>query len=142
MTHPEIAYLYAKNVIKGRWPEAESNIMKNQSTILKYVRDVIEGRWPEAEPTIMKSPYYAYLYATNIIKGRWPKAEHIIMKSTNKNIIKQYLKFLSDNEKIEFLKLYPHMIKYITISREIKSKLPGLVIAKKTGLLGLQNAEI
>ena len=55
---------------------------------------------------------------------------------------KKYLGFLPDKEKIEFLKLYPHTIKYTTVSREVKKQLPGLAIAKKTGLLGLQNAKI
>ena len=40
---------YAADVIKGRWPEAESNIMKNPYAAVEYARDVIKGRWPEAE---------------------------------------------------------------------------------------------
>jgi hypothetical protein len=27
-----------------------------------YARDVIKGRWPEAEPRIMTDPEWAYLY--------------------------------------------------------------------------------
>ena len=166
MKDPYYAYLYAYYVIKGRWPEAEPTIIKSPYHANQYARyviknrlpeaeqyivkdpqiaylyayDVIRDKWPEAEPTIMKDPDYSYLYAKNIIKGRWPKAEKYIAKFTNR--IKEYLDLLSDNEKIEFLKLYPYAIKYVTVSREIKRQLPGLVIAKKTGLLGLQNAEI
>jgi len=83
---PYDAMVYAKNVIKGRWPEAEPYIMKNASAAVAYARYVIKGRWPEAEPYIMKnvvdvSAYAAYTYAKDVIKGRWPEAEPIIMKS-------------------------------------------------------------
>jgi len=43
-----------------------------------YARDVIHGRWLEAEPFIMKDTCYAYYYAIDIIKGKWPEAEPYI----------------------------------------------------------------
>ena len=79
ITNPGNAYLYAKDVIKGRWPEAEKYIIKSPSVAYWYAREVIKGRWPEAEPIIMESAQGAYYYAHNVIKGRWPKAEPIIM---------------------------------------------------------------
>jgi hypothetical protein len=75
------AYLYAIDVIKGRWPEAEPTITKDPNYAYLYARDVIKGRWPEAEPTIIKDPNYVYLYAKDVIKGRWPGAESIISKN-------------------------------------------------------------
>jgi hypothetical protein len=42
-----------------------------------YARDVIKGRWPEAEPVIRSDPEWAYRYALNVIKGRWPEAEPV-----------------------------------------------------------------
>lgn len=51
------AYLYARDVVKGRWPEAEPSIVKDLQWAFPYARDVIQGRWPEAEPTILKSPW-------------------------------------------------------------------------------------
>ena len=42
-----------------------------------YVKDVIKGRWPDAENVIMKDPVFAFWYASNI-KGRWPEAEEVI----------------------------------------------------------------
>ena len=74
------AYIYAKDIIKGRWPEAEPYIMTDAECAYFYANYVIKGRWPEAEPYIMKGPVYAYYYAKDVIKGRWPEAEPYIMK--------------------------------------------------------------
>jgi len=42
-------YWYAKNIIEGRWPEAEEYIMKNLEWTHCYTLDIIKDRWPEAE---------------------------------------------------------------------------------------------
>ena len=87
MQNPGKAYHYAKDVIKGRWPEAEPYIIQGAksmsdsigiSILVDYARDVIGGRWPEAEPVIRKNPEYAYQYARKVIGGRWPEAEPYI----------------------------------------------------------------
>ena len=102
------ASLYAINIMKERWPEAEQYIMKSPKWVLEYMAEVMPDeewpaaekyikqspqyayeyayyhlgeRWPEAEDTIMKSPSYAFEYANDIIKGRWPEAEKYIMKN-------------------------------------------------------------
>ena len=80
---PYSSYLYARDVIKGRWPEAEPNIINHPSTAVDYAQDIIKGRWPEAEPVIMQDPISAGLYAMQIIKGRWPEAEPVIMQDLN-----------------------------------------------------------
>ena len=77
---PYWLYWYARNVIKGRWPEAEPVIAKNCVVTCGYVYHVIKGRWPEAEPVIAKNLYYACLYARDLIKGRWPEVEAMIAK--------------------------------------------------------------
>jgi hypothetical protein len=77
---PKYAYLYARYVINGRWPEAEKTISKDPEHASEYARYVINGRWPEAEETIIKDPKGAYLYARFVIKGRWPEAEETIIK--------------------------------------------------------------
>ncbi len=79
-TDPYWAFRYARDVIKGRWKEAEEYIKTNPQSAYFYARDVIKGRWPEAEDYIKKDPYYAYHYAKNVIKGRWPEAEEYIKK--------------------------------------------------------------
>ncbi len=75
---PEVAYEYARDIIKGRWPEAEPTISSDPWAASMYATNVIKGRWPEAEPTIMTDPGVAQLYAINVIKGRWPEAEPTI----------------------------------------------------------------
>jgi hypothetical protein len=79
---PQAAYMYAKKVIKGRWPEAEPSIIKDASAAGSYAMDVIGDRWLEAEPKIIKdgSSYLALNYAKKSIKGRWPEAEPKIMQ--------------------------------------------------------------
>ena len=59
---PWWAYEYAKDVIRGRWPEAEATIAKDPYSAYHYARDVIGGRWPEGEAAIAKSPGYAKVY--------------------------------------------------------------------------------
>ena len=47
--------MYAKEVIKGRWPEGEAAILRDPGTSVRYARDIIKGRWPEAEEAIATS---------------------------------------------------------------------------------------
>lgn len=81
MRGPTLAYVYARDVIKGRWPEAEPAIIADLGTSVSYAKDIIRDRWPEAEPTIMRDPVSAALYAIYLIKGRWPEAEPVIMQN-------------------------------------------------------------
>jgi hypothetical protein len=74
------AYYYAVYVIKGRWPEAEPYIIRDHEWAYLYARDVIKGRWLEAEQYIMQDPENAYDYARYVIKGRWPEAEPYIIR--------------------------------------------------------------
>jgi len=71
---PERAYEYARDVIGGRWSEAEKYIAKNPNCAIDYAKDVIGGRWPEAEKYIAKDPWNAYLYAEDVLKRPWPEA--------------------------------------------------------------------
>lgn len=66
LTSPQAMYEYA-SIVKMRWPKAEKEILRDAqfypSLAYEYARDVIGGRWLEAEPYIMKVPHYARLYA-------------------------------------------------------------------------------
>ena len=79
--NPVWAVEYAIGVIKGRWPEVEHTIIRDQELAIKYASQAIKGRWPEAEPTIIFDPEKAVQYARDVIKGRWPEAEDEIIKS-------------------------------------------------------------
>ena len=76
---PQDLFRYARDMICGRWLEAEPIIMTYPGCAYLYSYYVIKGRWPEAEPIIMTDPYCAYAYSRSVIKGRWLKAEPIIM---------------------------------------------------------------
>lgn len=72
------AFEYAKDVIQGRWPDAEPIIAKKPATALKYAQIIIKGRFPEAESVIAQDAGDAYIYARDVIKGRFPEAESTI----------------------------------------------------------------
>jgi len=68
-------YPYAKKLLLKKY--------KNNPPDLYYcAKEIIGGRWPEAEPIIMTSPGYTYYYSKDIIKDRWPEAEPAIMKNS------------------------------------------------------------
>ena len=75
ISNPVSAFNYAKNVIKGRFPEGEKAIASDPKYAYRYANSVLKGRWPEAEKVIASAPWWAYNYAKNVIRGRWPEAE-------------------------------------------------------------------
>ena len=91
---PEEAFNYARDVIKGRWPEGEPIIMQEPKSaywLYQYARGVIKGRWPEAEPIIMQDPEWAYWYALHVIHDRWPEAEPTIKGSERWGWYQEYV---------------------------------------------------
>lgn len=75
---PNAAMGYARNIIKGRWIEAEPTIFSSPYALhyLKQIpKDAKTGRFPEAEEHIVHNPEIALPYARIIIGGRWPEAE-------------------------------------------------------------------
>ena len=77
----ELAYCHAK-MTQQRFEAGEYAIMNSPSWAYLYAKDIIKDRWPEAEPVIMTDPKYAYYYTIKIIKGRWEAAEPVIMKDS------------------------------------------------------------
>jgi len=59
-----------------RDPQKEMEILDSQDLrqAVIYAKNVLKGRWPEAELFIMKDPAYAKWYAENVIGGDWPEA--------------------------------------------------------------------
>jgi hypothetical protein len=89
-----VAYLYAFDVIGGRWPEAErpeaeAAIATDPRWAYRYAEYVIKGRFPEGEAALATDPYKAYVYARDILKGRFPEAEASI--ATHEYSANQYL---------------------------------------------------
>jgi len=80
-----VAYKYAKDVIKGRFPLAEKlfftspKAINPAGTAVSYAENIIKGRWPEAEPHIAQDALTSLAYATRVIKGRFPPGEKVIL---------------------------------------------------------------
>lgn len=62
-------------------------ILKDPHFAYQYARDVVKGRWPEAEPYILKDAPASFWYAGDIIKGRWKRAEKLYEKTSITGII-------------------------------------------------------
>jgi len=74
--------------------EAIVIILKDAMCSYIYARDVIEGRWEQGEAAISKSAYYSYLYARDVIKGRLPDLIHNQMLLNNHKYTKLYVELL------------------------------------------------
>ena len=102
----ELAYNYARSIIKGRWNEAEQTISACPEYAFNYAINIIRGRWEEAEEFIAKDPKYAYHYARLVIKGKLPEDMHniIIMNGITglSRHVKDYFIFLTflENKKL------------------------------------------
>jgi hypothetical protein len=87
---PRLAVRYAKDVIKGRWPEAEKWMgVTDLHSAISYAADVLKQRWPTLEEALLNQTtdyntvYNIILYINRVIKGRWLEAEPLIVKDTN-----------------------------------------------------------
>jgi len=72
---PEAAYLYAGDVIKGRWKEAEANILTDPLSAFRYAYMVIRGPWQEGEESIASDGRAAYKYAEYVLESRFERGE-------------------------------------------------------------------
>jgi len=72
---PNNAYLYARNVVEGPWPEGEFLIAQDARHAVNYAQYITHQRFPAGEPEIMRSPAYAGAYAGQFLGGHWPEAE-------------------------------------------------------------------
>jgi hypothetical protein len=65
-----LAYSYASEVIKGRWPEAESVIATDPYSAAEYALGILGRRWPEGEAAIRlvyhNAQFYNERFGTNI----------------------------------------------------------------------------
>lgn len=94
----KIAYDYAKNIVKTKWPEYEDYLLKHYDTdtdhyALWYTHNVLKDRWPEVEPYVLKNEATAEAYATGIYASsqrekkqdpRWYEAEPLIIQNPHR----------------------------------------------------------
>ncbi len=64
----EWAYLYAKHILRGPWPEAEISLSKDPSWAYWYARDVLKAPFPEAEPAIAQDSGWTKEYLRKMLK--------------------------------------------------------------------------
>jgi len=76
----EMLYIYARDIIQGRFQEAEDIIKKDPKQACSYAIYILKRRWKEAELYIKEHPDRSLYYVENLIKERWREAEHSIMQ--------------------------------------------------------------
>ena len=89
---------YSKNIIQGRWPEAEPIIAQNKLASYNYAAVVMKDRWPEIEHHILNDYRYIPTYARYCIKDRWPEGEKRILASYNPQYIYEYARYVINGE--------------------------------------------
>jgi len=83
------ADVYAKNVIKGRWSEAEKFGKYNPSFIVAYSEEILNGRWPEAEQYLFnRSDYYGKYTVNSYLKLHGIDIDDLNMSAQTKEILK------------------------------------------------------
>jgi len=90
----EYSYLYAINIIKGRWELGEAIISKDAYFSYYYAINIIKDRFILAEPTISKDAEYSYYYARYVIKGKLPDFMHNALLLSTDEYTKEYVKFI------------------------------------------------
>ena len=96
MTPQEV---YEKARAGKRLPELEHIILNNAWHSYLYALNVVKGRWIEAEDFIMNNSYAAYHYALHIMKGKLPEKMHNMMilhaiEDSDTWYIKAYFKYI------------------------------------------------
>jgi len=81
-----------------RLPELEHIILADSCDAYLYASEVIKGRWIEAEDIIMTHPGRCFNYAKYVIKGKLPEKMHNMMllyaiKDPN-DYVKSYFEFI------------------------------------------------
>jgi endogenous inhibitor of DNA gyrase (YacG/DUF329 family) len=97
----EHSYLYARDIIKGKWIKGEKVISQDALYSCLYARYIIKGKWIKGEKAICQSTHYSCYYAMDVIKDRWIKGEKAI--SQNPRYSYYYAKYVIKGELPEFM---------------------------------------
>jgi hypothetical protein len=81
---------------KQRDKDLEQYIIKDSYYAYFYAKNVIKGRWVEAENIISTSPPHIYWYAIDVIKGKLPENMHNMMLLHADKYSKLYLNFIKN----------------------------------------------
>jgi hypothetical protein len=63
-----IRALYARDIMKGKWPALEAQLLKEADPygLVEYAREVLHRRWPEAEKIINQNKYAREAYEMEV----------------------------------------------------------------------------
>ena len=86
MRFPVIACLYAMNVIHGRFPAAEKAMAAHPSAALNYAAKALGARFPACEKMFSKDPFLAVQYAVRVVRGRWEPTEKILAEADPRTV--------------------------------------------------------
>lgn len=78
---PTYAFRFAKEIIRGPFPEGEEAIAQDATEAVVYARDILKGRFPKGEEIIASSGSHALMYARDVLKKPWKKGEPAIMSN-------------------------------------------------------------
>jgi lambda repressor-like predicted transcriptional regulator len=91
--NPYYAYIYARDIIKGRFPAVEDIIATDVRISFEYALNVLKGPFPKGEDIIAKDPLYAAKYAIDAKKGSFPEGEKAIAMCPDALLIEEYAKY-------------------------------------------------
>ena len=95
------SYLYARNVMKARWLEAEDLFKDHYSISFDYAVHVIKGRFQKGEDIIAADGQYSYNYAVDVLDDAFEKCHPMIFKTGWRNVYLDFLKNINyDLDKI------------------------------------------
>lgn len=75
---PKYAYIYAHDVLDGKFINGETIISKSPKYSFLYAMHILKGRFELAESTISRNAEYSFLYARYVLKGRFELGEYTI----------------------------------------------------------------
>ena len=84
---PTYARQYARDILRGPFPEAEPAIATDATESMAYSKYVIKRPFPMGEKVILENPTTAYQYARHVLLRPWPEAESVIAKSPSASIL-------------------------------------------------------
>jgi len=94
--------IYAHDVIRGRWKEAEDIILEGGPSVIYNYLGSIKQSWPEGEEVMLNDLRIADVYVHSVLCRRWPRFEAVLLERLNTASFKT----LEERELIGILEKY------------------------------------
>lgn len=85
--HDDMVLIYARDVIGGRWPEAERILIKNAKQALSYIKNVVKDRCSYLEPVIFQNINTAEEYLSDFRSNFIPNGNKLFEKCFIENLL-------------------------------------------------------